>query len=226
MKPLTIIPNPAFAIAAISFFVIPTSASAFVPGLSLTGGQNVTANNPWTLGWEFNVNRVINIDALGIFDSGVLGLNGTYGLGLWDLGGNLLASTTVAGAGDGIENGFVWKSLAASLKLTPGNYVVGAAGDYSGNGDLYAYDGSFTTLPGVTFISNKFILGSVLQYPSLSTSRIPAFLGGNFSESSEKAPSPLPVIGAAAAFGWTRRLRSRVRQLSRAVPKSHVPKAV
>ena len=130
-------------LASLSVLSAASPASAFIAGINLTGGQTILANDAWTLGWEFNVNRPINIDALGIFDAGAPGLNGSYTLGLWDLGGNLLASTAVSGVGDGIENGFIWKSLASVLTLAPGNYVVGAAGDYLVNNDEYALDGTF-----------------------------------------------------------------------------------
>lgn len=181
-------------------------AHAILPGLSLTGGQSLFSNDSWTLGWQFNTTRALNIDALGIFDAGVPGLNGTYQLGLWDASRALLTTTSVSGSGDVIANGFVWKSLSNLLTLSPGDYVVAAAGDYLTNGDDYAFRGSFSTLQGITFVRDRFIQGVILTYPLNSNGVTPAAFGGNFSE----VPGPLPVLGAAAAFGWSRRLRRRL----------------
>lgn len=210
-------------LASLSVLSAASPASAFIAGINLTGGQIFDDARSYTLGWEFNVNRAIKIDALGIFDGGSPGLNGSYTLGLWDLGGNLLASTSVSGVGDGIDNSFVWKSLASVLSLAPGNYVVGAAGDYLANLDLFAYDGTFATLSGVSFIESRYVLGDSLQYP-VSTFPVVGYFGGNFSEA--PVPGPLPLFGAAAAFGWTRRLRSRVRQASSGLGQSSHSEAV
>lgn len=190
-----------------------TPVSAFIPGLELTGGQDVFFIYNGTLGWEFNTNRALQIDALGIFDSDSPGLNGTYTLGIWNSSQNLLASTTVSGSGDGISIGFVWKSLASILNIAPGNYVVAAAGPYS-NSDRYAGTGTYTTLPGVTWLrGHTAFLSSGLTYPTttLPSSTEPSIFGGNFSEYKEPVPGPLPLAGAAAPFGWSRRLRKRVK---------------
>lgn len=185
-------------------------ASAFLAGLELTGGQNVVVFATGTIGWEFNTNRDLQIDALGIFDSNSPGLNGTYTLGIWNSSRNLLASTTVSGSGDGISNGFVWKSLASVLNIAPGDYVVAAAGPYS-NSDRYTVNGTYTTLPGVTWLRGRAKYDSPgLNYPTfiLPSSSEPSIFGGNFSVA---VPGPLPLAGATAAFGWSRRLRKRVK---------------
>jgi hypothetical protein len=41
----------------------------------------------------------------------------------------------------------------------------------------------------------------------------PGSVGGNgyFNANLSTVPGPLPVLGAAAGFGWTRRLRKRIR---------------
>ncbi len=63
-----------------------------------------------------------------------------------------MTSTTVSGNGDGISNGFVWKSLASILNIAPGNYVVDAFGTWSGDDEkVIGVDGIYTILPGVTF---------------------------------------------------------------------------
>ncbi len=199
--------------AAVTVFSAASPASAFVAGLTLSANPSVAFNalDGYTLGWLFNVSRVVEVDALGIFDSGDPGLPGSYDLGLWDLAGTLLTSTTVTGLGDGIENGFVWKSLPSVLALNPGDYVVGASGDYSTPLRGYVDGGAFNTLPGVTYIQNRFSVGASLQFPASSSGLINfGMIGGNFSEKLP-VPAPLSLFGVAAAFGWTRRLRALAR---------------
>lgn len=176
----------------------------------MTGGQTVyAAGDSFTLGYKFNSSQSLNIKALGVFDAGTPGLSGTYDLGLWDSAGNLLTSTSVSGLGDLIQDSFVWKYLPSTISLSPGDYVVGAAGSYT-SGDDYAFQGTFTMLAGVTFLEDRYIDGSTLQFPTIATDTTPAWIGGNFA-----VPGPLPVLGAGAAFGWSRRLRRRVVAASR-----------
>lgn len=204
----TLIWGSCISVVCLGFAANP--ASAVLPGLELTGGQTFFTPSPGISGWEFSTNRALQIDALGIFDSGSPGLSaGSYTLGIWDSSQNLLASTMVSGSGDGISNGFAWKSLASILSIAPGNYVVGASGSYAT--DQIAYNGTYTTSPGVTWLTGRFKLSSVFTYPTNSSTLTPSVFGGNFSEYKEPVPGPLPLAGAAAAFGWSRRLRKRVK---------------
>jgi hypothetical protein len=69
--------------------------------------------------------------------------------------------------------------------------------------------GIYTILPGVTFIEDRNVYdNSGLLYPQGNDGTDPGIFGANFSEA---VPGPLPLVGAAAAFGWSRRLRKRVK---------------
>ena len=50
--------------------------------------------------------------------------------------------------------------------------------------------------------------GSVVAYPTINETLPYGFIGPNFASS---VPGPLPLLGAASGFAWSRRLRSRVR---------------
>ena len=65
------------------------------PVLDFTGGSAGGAHNTtrdFTVGWVFDVNATINVDALGIWDEGGNGLIHTHQVGLWTIGGAPLAS--------------------------------------------------------------------------------------------------------------------------------------
>ncbi len=50
------------------------------------------------------------------------------------------------------------------------------------------------------------------MYPLENVAVAPGIFGANFSVAeAEAVPGPLPLVGAAAAFGWIRRLRKRVK---------------
>jgi len=89
-------------------------------------------------------------------------------------------------------------TLKDSFNNTNGAYP-NAALTSAGNGKYY----------GTTTNGGANELGSIFEFNS----------GANSSGSnSVPTPSPLPVIGAGAAFGWSRRLRRRIQQARPVVP--------
>lgn len=145
-------------------------------------------------------------------------MNGTYTIGLWDISGNLLTSTSVSETGDLLASGFRWADIP-DLTLSAGNYVVGSAGDWAANGDLYYYGGTYTTAPELAFVQGRYLLGGTLQFPTdLDTDNTPSFLGGNASLI--PVPGPLPILGFAAALGHSRRLRKRIKDIKSTVDSS------
>ncbi|MFM7753978.1 MAG: hypothetical protein ACKO58_06260, partial [Cyanobium sp.] len=102
--------------------------------------------------------------------------------------------------------------------LPAGNYVVGSAGNWLTNGDNYYFGGSYTTATGLTFVQDRFNLGGSLAYPLSTVNATPAWFGGNVSvlvtdvPDVSDVPGPLPLLGAAAAFGYSRKLRARLKK--------------
>ncbi len=188
-------------------------AKAILPGIdNLSGGTN-SGNGSWTLGYEFNLSKTSVIDALGSYDQNGDGLNGRYDIGLWDTSGNLLSTASVSGSGDPLVSSFRWADIA-DITLGQGNYIVASAGAWSTNGDNYFYSGSYTTNV-LTYVNNKYRVGSSLQFPISSAAGVaPGFLGGNVSFETTSVPAPLPFLGAGAAFGFSRKLRQRVKSAS------------
>lgn len=183
---------------------------AIMPGIDNLSGGLTGANNSWTLGYKFNIDKNKTIDALGSYDNDGDGLNGTYTIGLWDNIGTLLSTATVSGNGDPLVSGFRWASIT-DITLSPGDYIVASAGDWALNGDFYFYSGNYTT-NDLTYISDQYIQGGSLQFPTNSAGVAPGFFGGNISF--KPVPAPLPLFGIGAAYGFSRQLRRRIKTAS------------
>ena len=69
-------------------------------------------------------------------------------------------------------------------------------------------------LPGVTFDVPRFAAGGSLTFPADTPTRSGgfAYLGPNLNLLQTQAvPGPLPILGTAAAFGYSRKLRKRIK---------------
>jgi hypothetical protein len=124
---------------------------------------------------------------------------------------------------------FYWQPLASLLDLGTRTdsdpdvgYVVSSWGFYNQDSLSFLYDGSGTFDPSFNYIGNgynvrtsPFYLAEVLPIPLDFDPNIPyGFFNPNVSYTEEvPVPGPVPLFGAAAAFGWTRRLRRRIRSI-------------
>jgi hypothetical protein len=69
-------------------------------------------------------------------------------------------------------------------------------------------------LPGVTFDAPRFAAGGSLTFPAAIPTRPVgfAYFGPNLNLLQAQAvPGPLPIFGIAAAFGYSRKLRKRIK---------------
>jgi len=216
------------------------------PALADLVGERTVALGNWTLGWSFRLARPATINALGLFAGDPIGVRGSYQLALWNTGRNLLAFTTITGLGDGLVDRFVWKAFESPLSLNAGEYVVSASGNFLTHRDPYAFaPTSFTLANGVEFGRNRFRNSGSLVYPEMvqpssTGQRLIGFFGANFSFASpevtlppsggsqpsgnpqpsgnrQPVPGPFPLLGTAAAFFASRRLRRRLALRARLV---------
>lgn len=131
-----------------------------------------------TIGFEFHVNSPIRVDGLGSYDANKDGLSATVDVGLWTAAGTLLAQVTVPqDTAAPLDNWFRWQSLPAPLTLNPGRYVVGAMTQNPGEPFSWLPNG-FQTVPEVTFIHDRYVWGSPLQFPSVNNA-VNGWYGGN-----------------------------------------------
>src|SRR5689334_7505685 len=72
----------------------------------------------WSLGFKFQANSSATVTRLGVFDAYQDGLTGTQQVGLWDMQGNLLASTLVDNT-DALQGFWRFRSIN-SVTLTAG----------------------------------------------------------------------------------------------------------
>lgn len=127
-------------------------------------------------GYEFHVNNEITVTRLGVYDSAQNGLTNNHQVGLWTVGGTLLASTTVhVGTVDPLFNYFRFSAIQAVV-LDPGNYVVAASMPYPGDPQLYNPWGN--SPPEVTWVNARLAFGDTFLFPTQTNSNY-GYFGGN-----------------------------------------------
>ncbi|MDP9051903.1 MAG: PEP-CTERM sorting domain-containing protein [Acidobacteriota bacterium] len=162
-------------------------AAVINPVVQYSSISTRTDSRHFTLGYSFSTTTAFDIDALGVWDNG----NGhSQQVGIWNLSGNLLVSTTVSGATARIDN-FQWNSV--SFVLAPGAYTIGATYD---GGTLPAYASGVTAQSGYMYGSDKQLQGTGLNFPtdtygSYGTNGI---LWADFSTESTVTPEPSSLL--------------------------------
>ena len=160
-----------------------------------------------TVGYQFTVGSLdLNISALGVqWPSG--GLFSANKVGLWTVGGTLLASVNIAPNSTPVS-GYAWASLVSPVRLnalTP--YVVGVAGSTSGD---YRHSGLATLSSDVTLIgparnSQQFVFSAPTLISGLGGQ---AIVGPNLTYETVPEPSThalLLLSGAASLWALKRR---------------------
>ena len=214
------------ASATLGLAASPAQAIAITAGIdNLSGGTfGPSTGGAYNLGYEFSLSNAATVNALGSYDHNGDGLRGDYTVGLWDVAGTLLASATV-GTADQLASSFRWADIS-HITLGAGNYIVASAGDWgstgnAGNDDFIYWNSSFTTNQ-LTYVTDKLAHGATLTFPYISQGGAgagfaPGWLGGNVSfasttsTTSTSVPGPLPLLGVAAAFAYSRKLRKRIK---------------
>jgi hypothetical protein len=161
----------------------------------------ISATFPITLGWTFQPQTDINVTALGAF-SYVLQNPGNLDIGLWDSGGNLLASNAVSITGT--SDATVYSSITP-LMLTAGlTYYLGA---YSPSQTVYFYvvgpdsdtHGSATMSPNIQLGGLAYNTNSFFAFPSATEGSVgDAVIMPNFQFEAVPEPSTLCLLGGGA----------------------------
>ncbi|MFM7361696.1 MAG: hypothetical protein ACKO25_07705 [Cyanobium sp.] len=163
-----------------------------------------------TVGWDFQVIVPHTINLLGVYDADADGLSVATDVGIWDRGsGSLLASATVpAGTLGHLLNQFRYTPIGA-LTLNPGvTYSLGAQYNQPFNSDWYQLitkNNSFA--PWITYLNSTGLSGPSLTLPN--DVGLPDF--GVYGPNIASVPGPLPILGAAAVFGYSRKLRKLIK---------------
>jgi hypothetical protein len=185
------------------------------PVLSFTSPGSLSSG-AFSLGWQFNVNSSITVDALAYFsDTGTL--TESHEVGIYDSSGDLLTSTTVsAGTCTDYVNYFCYQSITPITLAVGTDYqVMGQSGlvdDWNWNTT------GLSTIAAITFTVDEHTTGNSLAFGNASNGLTQAvgggFFGASFDTSASSAPEPdsLLLVGGALiglGVGFRSRLKSR-----------------
>lgn len=129
-----------------------------------------------TRGWEFTVERTTAVTSLGMWDYKEDGLESDVPVGLWDTGGNLIASVVIpSGTRAKLVNGFRCVPVTSQWLLRGEKFVIGAA--ITPGTEMRSVGGSsnltFYTDGAIRWTGNRYILNqNALAFPE-KTSQSP-----------------------------------------------------
>lgn len=188
------------------------------------GTQPATTNASTGIlrGYRFTLGtNSLLVNALGLWDSDLDGLNFAHDVGLWDAEGVFLGSVTIRPGTDSVLVGeFRYESLSAPVFLdASGTYTIGAT--YSGEftaPDRFRSGGCCPRVPpvnppGPTFSSDivsaspRLAVSDILQFPGPAGAAVVPYVGPNFQYSVVPEASVTSLLVLTLAFGATRRSR-------------------
>jgi hypothetical protein len=194
--------------------------AAPLPAVEFSGiTQDINNGGQFSLGFEFFTTNPIQVSSLGWFDDstfGGAGLSQSHPVGIFNAGGTLLTSTTVAPT-DPLTGHFRYHAVSP-VNLAAGQhyFIVGV----SGSVDKFTFDTvGLTVNPSIAFLQDAFISSSTLAFPNSSDGITEAQGGGFFGPDFLLTPllTPVPEPATLTLFGlaglalavarWRRRRR-------------------
>ena len=192
-----------------------------------------------SFGFFFDAASDLKIDGLGFSNQANWGNGTSYIVKLWSYqngGGSpsdftvIASQTFTQGQPYTLQNDYFWAPLGSAITLPETSasdpnsltgYVLAAIGDYSSNAGNALFEGGNSQFdPRIINLGNGFNDAS----DTLNFYDVPIYDGGigtggyfnaNLSIAASNAasavPGPIPLLGAAATFAWSRRLRRRCR---------------
>jgi Domain of unknown function (DUF4082) len=197
-------------------FSMPIQAAAvydFASAPIMFGEANVT------VGFKFTANKNLTVNALGFYDDNQDGLITSHDVGIYDLSGTLLTSTSVAsGTNVGLDGKFRYSSIS-SFNLNSGqSYII--AGLANGQ-DGYTYGNVGSTIQGLTIdpaisispLASLFLYAPNFTFPTENFG-YDLYPMVNFKydlPSQVPLPAAFPLLGIGLAFlgGMQRRISKK-----------------
>jgi hypothetical protein len=195
----------------------PAHASTINPALqSITPGT--VGGNPGftgTLGYSFTLTKPYAVTSLGFYDDLDDGLLSPHMVGIFDANTQalLVSATLPSGTATVLQNNFRWLTVPEFV-LAPGSYVMGAtsSGDPT-TFDPFLFDGFDPVVSGGFSLDGPSLSesgsGTVVAFPTVDEGVPYGFFGANMAGHTP-APGPLPLLGAASALAWSRKMRRRL----------------
>jgi hypothetical protein len=165
--------------------------------LDFSGGGSDRAINGMA-GWRFRTNAEIQVDSIGLWDSGSDGFNTAHKVGIWTDSGDLLGSVTIkAGTASALSNRFRFEPvtpitlaanavyrIASQLTISPSLTSATADAILSGHATV-------STAAEMPYLDRAFANGMTFQFPSGFNSIDPgANFGPTFTFSEVPEPTP------------------------------------
>ena len=197
------------SVALIATALLFSATTAYAaPAASLTSPGAGYTTEPYTLGFQFTLGGNTSATKLGIYDSDGNGLEADAMVGLWTLGGTLLASVSVgAGTAGELIGAFRYADIAPIALSAGSTYVVGAymvsgvVGSASSFGTGQGGAGSFDAL--ITAAQDRYSnFDFAFGFPTLSNNFAGgAWAGGNLVFGTGAVPEPQSWALLIAGFG-------------------------
>jgi hypothetical protein len=203
-------------------------AATYVPAFTFKNNTETYSGGPFLLGYRFSTNFDKAIKAIGVYKTIKSPPNNS--LGIWNFDDPtspvLLFQTVITTQGD-CTGDFCWhpasEFLPNALPEIKVNTIYAIATIW-GEEEVPAMiePGDITIVsPGFSVGDNAYLFSPLTLDEDLTgiapdgsaTVLKKSFFTANLSfetYTSVKTPSPLPLIGAAAAFGWSRKIRRRI----------------
>ena len=223
----------ASAMSAAVSIGLESPAQAIFPAITVPNATQspYPGTNPASFGYFIDATTPFFLDGLGFSSQqGWPTGSSPYTVTLWSFknGGydpldytQIASATFTPGTPYHFQDNYFWQSFApiylpgTYIDTDPGNlkgYVIAAIGDFSNLPGNVQFEG------GTATVSSKFVLGGNGFNDSGDPSGfypIPIADGGvgingYFNPNLSYVPGPLPILGAASAFGMARRMRRRV----------------
>jgi hypothetical protein len=205
----------ALAVSLATLAPAPAAALTLAPALLSFSPGDLSGNDTFTgtVGYDLRLSRPYTVTALGYYDAEAPGLQAAHAVGLYNATTQALLTSAVVPAGEAapLQNGFRWATVPA-LRLPAGDYVLAAVlpGGGAASFDPFASLAEDVVLASGVSLGGRALSGAsdpaALVFPDQEEGGFPGFFGPNLAE---PVPGPLPLAGALASFGWSRRLRRR-----------------
>lgn len=173
--------------------------AAPMPAIDFTTAGFGFTNGQWSLGFQFATGaQGGRVSQLGFWDDGANGLTQSHNVGIYNMSGTLLASTTITNANALGADGFRYGNIADLILAANTSYVIAAT---TGN-ENYMWDPvGFTTSPLITFQGDRYTPSTTLAFPTLGPSGVNGWFGPNFIVSEVPEPMSLALFGGLVAVG-------------------------